>query len=114
MNKEEIMKEMEALKAKFDEMNALWQKIGVTLQLSLALQKANQKEILNVTECAELIGISEDSINYYVQNELIPFKKIGKHTRFSKPFILKWIEEDMSDIIQGFKRRNSNGSSIKS
>lgn len=77
-----------------------------SLRQLVQMKKDALREVLNVEEASDLLGISVDSINYYVQNNLIPHKKIGKHTRFSKAFLLKWIEEDMEMVIKNFRKKS--------
>jgi excisionase family DNA binding protein len=105
MNKEELQKEIDAIKANLNDLKNLFKNACETLQQAVQNQKNSQKEILTVEEAAEWTCISPDSINYYVQNRLIPHKKIGKHTRFSKSILLKWIEEDMQDVMKNFRKK---------
>lgn len=105
MDKEEQLKEVNAIKASLNELKGLFANANNSLMQLAQAQKNALREVLDVEGASELIGISPDSINYYVQNNLIPHKKIGKHTRFSKAFLLKWIEEDMEEVIKNFRNR---------
>lgn len=106
MNKEEQQKEVDAIKESLNELKGLFQNATDSLKHLAQLQKEALKEILNVEEAAQLIGISPDSINYYVQTNKIPHKKIGKHTRFSKAYLLKWMEEDMALVMKNFRKKS--------
>ncbi len=105
MNKEEQLRELDAIKASLNELKGLFQNAGESLKLMAHMQKDALREVLDVDGASQLIGISPDSVNYYVQNNLIPHKKIGKHTRFSKAFLLKWIEEDMDLVLKNFRKK---------
>ncbi len=105
MNKEEQQRELDAIKASLNELKGLFQNAGESLKLMAQMQKDALREVLDVDGASQLIGISPDSVNYYVQNNLIPHKKIGKHTRFSKAFLLKWIEEDMDLVLKNFRKK---------
>lgn len=106
MNKEEQQKEIDAIKASLNELKCLFQHSVEALKQLAHIQKDALKEVLNVEEAAQLIGISPDSINYYVQTNKIPHKKIGKHTRFSKAYLLKWMEEDMALVMKNFRKKS--------
>ncbi len=106
MNKEEQQRELNAIKASLNDLKGLFQDAAKNLNQLAELQKNALREVLDVEGASELTGISADSINYYVQNNLIPHKKIGKHTRFSKAFLLRWIEEDMALVMQNFRKRS--------
>ena len=105
MNKEQ-QKEIDAIKASLSELKELFQLATKSLHQLAEQQKNALKEVLDVEGASELIGISPDSINYYVQHSLIPHKKIGKHTRFSRAFLLRWIEEDMEIVIKNFGKKS--------
>lgn len=100
---DELHKMVAALNQNLSEVNVILSKVHERLQEYKAVHQLTQKEVLTVDEASELTGISSDSINYYVQNNLIPHKKIGKHTRFSKSYLLRWIEEDMDMVMKKFR-----------
>ncbi len=99
------MEDIVTIKADLNELKNLVKNACDILNQAVQNQTKSQREILDVEDAAELTGISPDSINYYVQNGLIPHKKIGKHTRFSKSFLLRWIEEDMEDMTKDFRKK---------
>ncbi len=105
MDKEEQQKEVNAIKASLNELKSLFTNANDSLQQLAQMQRNALKEVLDVDGASELIGISPDSINYYVQNNLIPHKKIGKHTRFSRAYLLRWIEEDMDLVLKNFRKK---------
>jgi|LSQX01.3.fsa_nt_gb excisionase family DNA binding protein len=52
-----------------------------------------QKQYYNVTEIAELLGISEKTVRKYVWQKTIPYLKIGGHVRFDIDKIHAWLEQ---------------------
>jgi excisionase family DNA binding protein len=76
----------------------------VTLLLSeinekLTKQNLNEKEWLSIDELSLLIGIPKASIYKMTSKGTIPFVKIGKHLRFIRPEILKWIKSKQNVIL---------------
>ena len=48
-------------------------------------------DILTVEEAAELLKIPRSSVYKLAQEGKIPAQKVGRHWRFYRPTILKWI-----------------------
>jgi excisionase family DNA binding protein len=68
----------------------------------------DQKEILNVEEAALLLRISRDTVYVLAEQGKIPSRKVGKHWRFHRATLLKWVSGDMplNEIgVQGDKKR---------
>ena len=51
----------------------------------------NTHEILTVGEAAELLRISRSAVYKLAQGGLIPAQKVGRHWRFHRPTIIRWI-----------------------
>ena len=100
-----MLKEIADLKAGLNILKDLFINACESLKQLVQMHKDDRREVLDVKGASDLLLISEDSINYYVQNNLIPHKKIGKHTRFSRAFLLRWIEEDMEVVMKNFRKR---------
>ena len=50
--------------------------------------------VLNKSEAADFLKISERSIDYLVQTNQIPYARLGKrNVRFSRERLLQWISE---------------------
>lgn len=49
-------------------------------------------EILNVTQLAEFLGVSIDTIYSWTMRKAIPHFKLGKMLRFNKQEIMRWLE----------------------
>ncbi|MBA3052340.1 MAG: hypothetical protein CVU78_04015 [Elusimicrobia bacterium HGW-Elusimicrobia-2] len=52
-----------------------------------------QKEIMNVSELAEYIGVSGSKIYKLIRDKKIPASKIGRQYKFSKQVIDSWLKE---------------------
>lgn len=50
-------------------------------------------DIIDVTQCAEMLGFSEEHVRVLARQERIPAAKIGGRWRFSRRQILEWFEE---------------------
>ena len=53
--------------------------------------ETTNSDILTVDETAELLKISRSSVYKLAQEGKIPAQKVGRHWRFYRPNILKWI-----------------------
>ncbi|MBU3954976.1 helix-turn-helix domain-containing protein [bacterium] len=54
-----------------------------------------QKEIMNVPELAEYIGVSGSKIYKLIRDKKIPASKIGRQYKFSKQVIDSWLKENI-------------------
>ena len=54
-----------------------------------------QKEIMNVPELAEYIGVSRSKIYKLIRDKKIPASKIGRQYKFSKQVIDSWLKENI-------------------
>lgn len=52
-----------------------------------------QKQLLNVSELSQLIGIKPNTIYHWVSQKKIPYVKIGRSTKFDISEIEGWIKE---------------------
>lgn len=55
--------------------------------------KTIQKEIMDVKELADYLGIGKSKIYSLIRNKKIPASKIGRQYRFSKNVIDTWLKE---------------------
>lgn len=54
-----------------------------------------QKEIMNVSELAEYIGVSRSKIYKMIKEKKVPASKIGRQYKFSKQVIDSWLKENI-------------------
>jgi excisionase family DNA binding protein len=50
------------------------------------------KEVMNVKEASQYLGISPDTLYKYVSMERIPAFKLGNRWRFKKTILDEWME----------------------
>jgi len=55
-------------------------------------QMAQQKEVMNIREASQYLGISPDTLYKYVSLERIPAFKLGNRWRFKKTILDEWME----------------------
>ena len=75
-------------------------------QLSGAIDVVSQKayvqmenplsDILTVDEAADLLKIPRSSVYTLAQQGKIPAQKVGKHWRFHRPTLMKWIAGELN------------------
>lgn len=64
-----------------------------TLEKKLFSTTTPEKEILNVEEAADFLGIAKSSVYRKVSNREVPHFKKGSKLYFSKPDLIEWIGE---------------------
>ncbi len=62
-------------------------------------------EILTIIELSKYLKISKSSLYYLLRKGRIPAAKVGRHWRFSKKSIDKWLEEKEKYNAQRKERR---------
>jgi excisionase family DNA binding protein len=58
--------------------------------------ETNQTDILTVDEAAELLKIPRSSVYKLAQQGKIPAQKVGRHWRFHRATLLKWIAGELN------------------
>ncbi len=51
----------------------------------------NRREVLNVEEAAELLGVSIKTFNKVLHTEDMPARKIGREWKFSRRALIDWV-----------------------
>ncbi len=51
------------------------------------------RDILDVSQCAELLGFSEEHVRVLAREEKVPAAKIGGRWRFSRRQVVEWLED---------------------
>ena len=49
------------------------------------------RDILNIDEAAELLGVSVKTFNKVLHNEDMPARKIGREWKFSRKALIEWV-----------------------
>jgi excisionase family DNA binding protein len=50
-----------------------------------------QRDILNIDEAAELLGVSVKTFNKVLHSEDMPARKIGREWKFSRKALIEWV-----------------------
>lgn len=69
---------------------------------------SNDREILNIEEAAQLLGVSVKTFNKVLHSERMPARKIGREWKFSRQALIHWVGSGRSD--QFYKDGNGPGS----
>jgi len=60
------------------------------------------RDILNIDEAAELLGVSVKTFNKVLHTENIPARKIGREWKFSRAALIQWVGSGRSqDFYEG-------------
>lgn len=51
-----------------------------------------QKEVMNIREASQYLGISPDTLYKYVYSDRVPAFKLGNRWRFKKTILDSWME----------------------
>ena len=58
---------------------------------------SNDREILNIDEAAQLLGVSVKTFNKVLHTQCIPARKIGREWKFSRTALISWVGSGSSD-----------------
>ncbi|MEW5975640.1 MAG: helix-turn-helix domain-containing protein [Acidobacteriota bacterium] len=64
---------------------------------------AQPKEVMNIREASQYLGISPDTLYKYVSMERIPAFKLGNRWRFKKTVLDEWMEAKSRNRALGKK-----------
>ena len=62
-------------------------------------------QLLNVEQVSETLGISKNTLYFYTQNKQIPFIKVGRHLRFKRRSLDKWLRERSTKVENNLNTR---------
>ena len=91
------------LEVRKEDLEAFGQKL---LEQAIALKKASPsdaKEILNVTEAADLTGLARQTLYGMTSQRTIPFFKRGKRILFKRSELEQWLLENRQQTISEIK-----------
>jgi len=54
-------------------------------------RESPEREILNIDEAAELLGVSVKTFNKVLHSEDMPARKIGREWKFSRRALIEWV-----------------------
>lgn len=62
------------------------------------------REVMNIRQASEYLGVSPDTLYKYVGENKIPAFKLGNRWRFKKSKLDEWMEEQSSEA-EGYAKR---------
>jgi excisionase family DNA binding protein len=85
---------------------------------------APDRDILNVEEAAQLLGVSVKTFSKVLHAESVPARKIGREWKFSRQALIEWVGSGRSDKFykesasgadedSGDRRRRTSGWKIE-
>ena len=65
---------------------------------------ADSREVMNIRQASQYLGVSADTLYKYVGEQIIPAFKLGNRWRFKKSRLDQWMEEKSSQMELRVKR----------
>ena len=62
---------------------------------------ADSREVMNIRQASDYLGVSPDTLYKYVGEEKIPAFKLGNRWRFKKSRLDQWMEEKSNQMEPG-------------
>lgn len=59
---------------------------------------ADSREVMNIRQASQYLGVSPDTLYKYVNEQTIPAFKLGNRWRFKKSRLDQWMEEKSSEM----------------
>src|SRR5437016_13660550 len=56
------------------------------------------REVMNIRQASQYLGVSPDTLYKYVNEQKIPAFKLGNRWRFKKSKLDQWMEEQSADV----------------
>jgi excisionase family DNA binding protein len=66
---------------------------------------ADSREVMNIRQASDYLGVSPDTLYKYVGEEKIPAFKLGNRWRFKKSRLDQWMEEKSSQLEPGARHK---------
>ena len=66
------------------------------VERSSAFMGADSREVMNIRQASQYLGVSPDTLYKYVYEEKIPAFKLGNRWKFKKTILDQWMEEKSS------------------
>jgi excisionase family DNA binding protein len=59
---------------------------------------ADSREVMNIRQASQYLGVSPDTLYKYVNEQKIPAFKLGNRWRFKKSKLDQWMEEQSMEL----------------
>jgi excisionase family DNA binding protein len=66
---------------------------------------ADSREVMNIRQASQYLGVSPDTLYKYVGEQKIPAFKLGNRWRFKKSRLDQWMEDQSSEMEPQAKRK---------
>jgi excisionase family DNA binding protein len=66
---------------------------------------ADSREVMNIRQASQYLGVSPDTLYKYVGEQKIPAFKLGNRWRFKKSKLDQWMEDKSSQMESGTKHK---------
>ena len=66
---------------------------------------ADSREVMNIRQASQYLGVSPDTLYKYVNEQKIPAFKLGNRWRFKKSKFDQWMEEQSMEMEPRSKRK---------
>ena len=66
---------------------------------------ADSREVMNIRQASQYLGVSPDTLYKYVGEQKIPAFKLGNRWRFKKSKLDQWMEEKSTQMEAKSKRK---------
>ena len=66
---------------------------------------ADAREVMNIRQASQYLGVSPDTLYKYVNEQKIPAFKLGNRWRFKKSKLDQWMEEKSAEIETDGKKK---------
>ncbi len=73
-------------------------------QGEVAMAMSEAREVMNLRQASQYLGVSRDTLYRYISEGLIPAFKLGNRWKFRKTILDRWMERKMSQA-RGRKKR---------
>jgi excisionase family DNA binding protein len=81
------------------------QKVGMGIKHEGKGTMADSREVMNIRQASQYLGVSPDTLYKYVGEQKIPAFKLGNRWRFKKSRLDQWMEEKSSEMEPQAKRK---------
>ena len=74
---------------------------------------ADSREVMNIRQASQYLGVSPDTLYKYVNEQKIPAFKLGNRWRFKKSKLDQWMEEKSNRMEVRTKRKQQPKAAVK-
>jgi excisionase family DNA binding protein len=71
----------------------------------LHIMAADSREVMNIRQASQYLGVSPDTLYKYVTEEKIPAFKLGNRWKFKKTILDQWMEQKSTMNMSGAKKK---------